>query len=122
MLFLASASVAMAQTSGLLVEKKWVTHMHEIAGEKFPAPNVRTGDGTVFSSDGTFSSIDQGIRSKGTWKLSENEGQLIFQNENDKGETALRIVSIGKESLVVESGSGEKSLIIHLKAEIAGGK
>jgi hypothetical protein len=109
-------SLAQAQDAKGLVGKKWVTEAHEVEGQRF-STNTPDGDGTVFNEDGTYTSVDNGIRSSGTWRLDPETGKLKFKN--DKEETALNVevVLLTDEEFIIRMRSKGRELDVVMKAK-----
>jgi hypothetical protein len=109
-------SLAQAQDAKGLVGKKWVTESHEVQGQRF-STNTPDGDGTVFNEDGTYTSVDNGIRSSGTWRLDPETGKLKFKN--DKEETALNVevVLLTDEEFILRMRSKGREMDVVMKAK-----
>lgn len=85
------------------VGKKWVTSEYEVHGERHSASDIHAGDGSIFLPDGTFSSVDKGVASKGTWTYDAKEHILTAHTEGYDDPNRLKVVSISGNSVVLES-------------------
>ncbi|MCF8258014.1 MAG: DUF4923 family protein [Flavobacteriales bacterium] len=105
--------------------KKWVTSVYEIQGERYPASDILAGDGSMFNADGTFSSVDKGVASKGKWAYDAKERILTAHTEGYDEPNRLRVISISGDKAILQSVQVEEShnehqghaMTIHLKVE-----
>ena len=106
-MLLAFSVTAQAQTAKAdladFFGKKWVTTEMESHGQRFPANDVQQGDGTTFNADGTFSSVDRGIPSKGKWTYDPKTRILTAHTEGYDDPSSLRVVSISGDTATMES-------------------
>lgn len=112
-------TLTVAQETKDLVGKKWVTEAHEVEGQRF-ATQTPDGDGTLFNEDGTYTSVDNGITSSGTWRLDPETGKLKFKN--DKEETALNVevVVLTDEEFILRMRTKGRVMDVVMKAKPAG--
>jgi hypothetical protein len=107
LLLSASAAISQAQTAHKdladFFGKKWVTSEYEIHGERHSASDILAGDGSIFNADGTFSSVDKGIASKGKWTYNAKERILIAHTEGYDDPNRLKVISISGNTAVMES-------------------
>jgi hypothetical protein len=109
LLILLSASVAISQAQTAQKDladffgKKWVTSEYEIHGERHSATDILAGDGSIFNADGTFSSVDKGIASKGKWTYDAQKRILIAYTEGYDDPNRLKVISISSDTAVLES-------------------
>jgi len=90
--------------------KKWVTSEYEIHGERYDATDIHAGDGSIFNTDGTFSSVDKSIPSKGKWTYDANTRILTAHTEGFDDSNRLLVISISGDTAVLMSvHEGESS-------------
>lgn len=83
--------------------KKWVTSIYEIHGKKHPATDILEGDGTIFLADGTFSSIDKGVSSSGTWTYDAASRALTAQTIGYDEPNRLKILSLDPAVAIMQT-------------------
>jgi hypothetical protein len=102
-----SAATSQAQTAQKdladFFGKKWVTSEYEIHGERHSATDILAGDGSIFNADGTFSSVDKGIASKGKWTYDAQARILVALTEGYDDPNRLKVISISENTAVLES-------------------
>lgn len=127
-MLLAFTVIAQAQTVKAdladFFDRKWVTTEMETHGQRFPANDVQPGDGTTFKADGTFSSVDKGVPSKGKWTYDAETRILTAHTEGYDDPNSLRVVSISGDTAIMEAVHGGEDaeahkahgMVFHLRA------
>jgi hypothetical protein len=83
-----------------LIAKRWKMNSMEIAGQKVSGESVEDY-GFKFSEDGKYDLKGVNGDSKGTWKLSEDEGNLIITMEGKSGEKTFEIRELSEKGLTL---------------------
>jgi len=109
-------SLAQAQDAKDLLGKKWVTEAHEVEGQRF-ATNTPDGDGTVFNEDGTYTSVDNGITSSGTWRLDPETGKLKFKNDKEDAPLNVEVVVLTEEEFILRMRTKGRVMDVVMKAK-----
>lgn len=109
-------TLTVAQEAKDLVGKKWVTEAHEVEGQRF-ATQTPDGDGTVFNEDGTYSSVDNGITSTGTWRLDPETGKLKFKNNKEESALNVEVVVLTDEEFILRMRTKGRVMDVVMKSK-----